>query len=66
MNYYSFLPFLHDYETNLCKDLHINSPKDLKGPIIAIGGFSGVGKDTFAINLRDKLRSHGITLNIYG
>lgn len=66
MVYYTLIPFLHDYEENLCSDLHITSPKDLKGPVIAIGGFSGVGKDTLAINLREKLKSHGITLKIYG
>lgn len=66
MVYYTLIPFLHNYETELCNDLHISSPNDLKGPLIAIGGFSGVGKDTLAINLRDQLKSHGINLKIYG
>ena len=63
---YTLIPFLQNYETELCKNLHITSLNDLKGPIIAIGGFSGVGKDTLAINIRERLKSHGIDLKIYG
>lgn len=63
---FTHITFLHDYEAEICKDLQINSPSDLQGPIIAIGGLSGVGKDTLAINLRDKLKSRGIDLKIYG
>ena len=66
MVFYTYLPFLQSYEKELCQDLQINSPSDLQGPIIAIGGFSGVGKDTLAVNIRDELKSHGIDLKIYG
>ena len=66
MVFYTYIPFLHDYESELCRDLRISSPQDLKGPIIAIGGFSGVGKDTLAINIRDRLKANGINLKIYG
>lgn len=66
MTFYTLIPFLQDYESQLCRDLQISKPKDLSGPIIAIGGLSGVGKDTLAINIRDRLKSHGINLKIFG
>jgi cytidylate kinase len=66
MNYYTLIPFLVPYEKELCSNLRIHSPTDLSGPVIAIGGYAGVGKDTLAINIRDRLKSIGINLKIYG
>lgn len=66
MEFFTFIPFLHDFEQQLCRELHISSPKDLQGPIIAIGGFSGVGKDTLGVSIRERLKSLGINLKVYG
>lgn len=67
MVYNTYLPFLEIHERKVSERLHIKSISDIKGPLIAIGGFAGVGKDTLALNLRDRLNAEfGIDLKIYG
>lgn len=67
MQYNTFLPFLEIHERKVCERLNIKSSSDVTGPIIAIGGLAGVGKDTLAMNLQDRLDSEfGIELKIFG
>lgn len=56
MNTGTALPFLYKIEQELCKiyGLRLDDKpyKQLSGPVIAIGGYSGVGKDTLATGLK--------------
>ncbi|MFW9928026.1 MAG: (d)CMP kinase, partial [Candidatus Thorarchaeota archaeon] len=65
------LPFLLEKEKDLCKNLGLkiisDAYKQLEGPIIAIGGYSGVGKDTLANHLKLLLKKRfHIDLNTIG
>ncbi|MHA1991686.1 MAG: hypothetical protein ACW981_11555 [Candidatus Hodarchaeales archaeon] len=50
------LPFLYEKEEELCKAQNLKLDdfpyRQLSGPVIAIGGYSGVGKDTLASGLK--------------
>lgn len=62
----TLLPSLNEYEQELTTKLGLGLADRLTGPIISIGGFAGVGKDTLAIGLREKLADqYGLDLNIY-
>jgi len=62
----TFIPHLRDYEENLLKKFSTKIEKRTT-PIIAIGGFSGTGKDTVArfVQLYFK-EKHTISLKIIG
>ena len=67
----TLLEFLYDAQTRLCQEhgLVINETlhKQLKGPVIALGGFSGVGKDTLGLGLQTLFHNLlNIDLPIYG
>jgi cytidylate kinase len=66
MEYNTLVPFLEIHEHKICERLQITSVKDIKGPLIAIGGLSGVGKDTLAENLKNRLNAQfGLNLKIF-
>ena len=48
----TLLPFLKTYEIEICQKLGYGASTILEGPLITIGGFSGVGKDTLALGLK--------------
>ena len=67
----TLLEFLYDTQSLLCQKygLEINDTlrQQLKGPIIALGGFSGVGKDTLGLGLQTLFREFlDMDLPIYG
>ena len=53
----TFIPRLEDFEKSLLKE-YTQEIKDNSNPIIAIGGFSGTGKDTVAIFVKDYFKKH--------
>ena len=53
----TFIPRLKDFEKSILKD-HAQEIRNNKTPIIAIGGFSGTGKDTVAIFVRSYFQKH--------
>lgn len=60
----TFIPRLKDFEKSLLND-HAQEIKSKETPIIAIGGFSGTGKDTVAIFVKSYFEKyHGQTLKL--
>ncbi|MFX0123131.1 MAG: AAA family ATPase [Candidatus Hodarchaeota archaeon] len=62
----TYIPLLHEYEQDLLKKFSTKIEKR-KTPIIAIGGFSGTGKDTVALYVQLFFKkNHNISLKIIG
>ncbi|MHA1975138.1 MAG: AAA family ATPase [Candidatus Hodarchaeales archaeon] len=62
----TFIPLLQEYEKEIF-DKHLPQIKQRKNPIIAIGGFSGTGKDTVAKFIHDFFQQKfGLSLTISG
>ncbi|MFX1505135.1 MAG: AAA family ATPase [Promethearchaeota archaeon] len=62
----TFIPHLHNYERELLKKYSTKIGKRTN-PIIAIGGFSGTGKDTVAVFVQLYFKdNHNISLKIIG
>ena len=60
----TFIPRLKDFENSLFNDFAQQINGNLN-PIIAIGGFSGTGKDTVALFVKSYFqKNHSITLNL--
>ena len=60
----TFIPRLKDFENSLFNDFAQQINGNLN-PIIAIGGFSGTGKDTVALFVKSYFQNnHNITLNL--
>ncbi|MFX0014769.1 MAG: AAA family ATPase [Promethearchaeota archaeon] len=62
----TFIPHLRDFEKNLKKEF-TNTIKNRIIPIVAIGGFSGTGKDTVACFVQEYFKKNqNISLKIIG
>jgi len=60
----TFIPRLKDFEKSLLND-NAREIKENSNPIIAIGGFSGTGKDTVALFVKSYFREfHNLSLKI--
>jgi len=60
----TFIPRMKDFEKSLLKD-NAQGIKDNKNPIVAIGGFSGTGKDTVALFVKSYFQDyHNLALKI--
>lgn len=62
----TFIPYLQDFEREILEEFS-TTIKERTTPIIAIGGFSGTGKDTVALFIQQFFeRNHQISLQITG
>ena len=62
----TYIPHLQNYETEL-RDEFYSTIEKRTNPIIAIGGFSGTGKDTVALFIQDYFKNtHNLELKIVG
>jgi len=60
----TFIPRLKDFEKSLLNE-YAQEIKDNRNPIIAIGGFSGTGKDTVALYVKSYFQEyHNLTLEL--
>jgi len=60
----TFIPRLKDFEKSLLND-NVHEIKENMNPIVAIGGFSGTGKDTVALHVKSYFREfHNLSLKI--
>lgn len=67
MNNRTLLPFLKTFEKELIKEFNFTSETILKGPLVSVGGFSGVGKDTLALGLKKRfLEDYKVDVPIFG
>lgn len=61
----TFIPILEKFELELLAK-HSKEIKSRKNPLIAISGFSGVGKDTIALIVQNYFEKQGYDLKISG
>ncbi|MHA2363170.1 MAG: cytidylate kinase-like family protein [Candidatus Hodarchaeales archaeon] len=65
----TLLPFLSGLESKICQRLGLSITSQIEGPLITIGGFAGVGKDTLALGLQKRFLedpNFDIELPIFG